>query len=163
MDCRNALLDAGGDTEAALAKLKAQGWLKAAKKVNRATGQGLVEAYIHQNGRVGALIELNCESDFVARTNEFKSLAHDIAMQVTAMSPCYITPDQVPEEQKGETNANCLLRQPYIKDPSRTVEDLVVEMMTRVGENIRISRFARFELGAPTLFNETGQIPEGST
>lgn len=162
MDCRNALLKTQGDIEAAYAELKAQGWSKAAKKAGRATKQGLVESYIHQNGRIGAMVEVNCESDFVARTDEFRSLVHELALQVAAMSPCYINPEEVPEEERENMTLNCLLRQPYIKDPSRTVGDLVVEMVARLGENIRVSRFARFELGEPAIFNETSQISEST-
>ena len=149
MDCHKALLEADGDTGKALDVLKEKGFLKAAKKADRATEQGLVEAYVHAGGRVGAMVELNCETDFVARTDEFKELAHNIAMQVTAMCPRFISEDEIPEGQEADIEATtaCLLKQPYIKDPCVTIGDIIIATIARVGENIRISRFARFELG----------------
>lgn len=151
MVCRNALIESEGDTAKALQILKDKGILKAQKKSERVTNQGLVECYIHTGGRIGAMVELNCETDFVARTDEFKALAHDLAMQVAAVSPQFITPDEVtPEaakEEEIELQAACLLLQPFIKDPTRTIQDIVTETIAKVGENIRISRFARFELG----------------
>ena len=147
MDCRNALLDTEGDVDKALQILKAKGLLKADKKSERATGQGMVEAYIHTGGRVGAIVELNCETDFVARTDEFKELAHCLAMQVTAMSPQFISEEDIPEGTDVEPQVACLLVQPFIKDPALTVKDLIVDTIAKVGENIRVGRFARFELG----------------
>lgn len=149
MDCHNALTETDGDIKKALEALTEKGFLKAAKKAGRVTKEGLVEAYVHAGGRVGAMIEINCETDFVARTDEFKELAHNIAMQVTAMCPQFISEDDIPEDQKADTEANtaCLLKQPYIKDPSLTIGDIVVATIAKMGENIRISRFARFELG----------------
>ena len=147
MDCRNALFDTEGDVDKALQILKEKGLLKADKKSGRATGQGLVEAYIHAGGRVGAIIELNCETDFVARTDEFKELAHCLAMQVTAMSPQFISEEDIPEGTDVEPQVACLLVQPFIKDPALTVKDLIVDTIAKVGENIRVGRFARFELG----------------
>jgi len=147
MECRNALLEVEGDLEKALQILKERGLLKAEKKADRATAQGLIEAYIHTGGRIGALVEVNCETDFVARTDEFKELAHDLAMQVAALSPQYISEEELPEGTDIEPQVACLLQQPFIRDPDRTVRDVIVEVIAKVGENIRVSRFARFELG----------------
>ena len=147
MECRNALIGSGGDLKKAAQTLKERGLLKAEKKAHRATTQGLVEAYIHAGGRIGAMVELDCETDFVARTDEFKELAHDLAMQVAAMSPQFILEEEVPEGADVEPQAACLLLQPYIKDPTRTVQDLVVETIAKVGENIKVGRITRFELG----------------
>ena len=147
MECRNALLEGEGDLEKALQILKERGLLKAEKKADRATAQGLIEAYIHTGGRIGALVEVNCETDFVARTDEFKELAHDLAMQVAALSPQYISEEELPEGADVEPQAVCLLQQPYIRDPEKTVRDVIVEVIAKVGENIRVSRFTRFELG----------------
>ncbi len=147
MDCRNALIECDWNLEKAAESLRELGYEKAAKKADRPTGQGLVEAYIHAGGRVGAMIELNCETDFVARTDEFKNLAHDIAMQVTAMNPCYIEKDERPEEAEEPAEVLCLLEQPFIKDQTRTIRDLIVETIAKTRENIRVSRFVRFELG----------------
>lgn len=148
MECRNALIDAEGNITKAMEDLKEKGCLKAAKKANRATEQGLVEAYIHIGGRVGAMIELNCETDFVALTDEFKELAHNLAMQVTAMCPQFISEEEIPPEQKDdfEVESACLLQQAYIKDQSMTVNDVIVQVISKVGENIKVSRFTRFEL-----------------
>jgi elongation factor Ts len=150
MECRNALIDSQGDIEKALEELKEKGYLKAAKKAERVTEQGLVEAYIHIGGRIGAMVELNCETDFVARTDEFKELAHNLAMQVAAMCPQFISEEEIPPEQKADIEAEtvCLLQQAYIKDPAMTVRDIIVQTIAKVGENIKVSRFVRFELGA---------------
>jgi elongation factor Ts len=149
MDCHKALIEANGDMEKALDTLKEKGFLKAAKKAERVTRQGLVEAYVHAGGRIGAMVELNCETDFVARTDEFKELAHSIAMQVAAMCPRFISEDEIPEGEETDIEAAsaCLLKQPYIKDPDVTIEDIIVQTIAKTGENIRVSRFARFELG----------------
>ncbi len=151
MECRNTLLEAKGDMEKALEILKEKGQLKAAKKAERVTNQGLIEAYVHTGGRIGAMIELNCESDFVARTNEFKELAHNLAMQVAAMCPQYVSKEEVPQGDDLEVETACLLLQPYIRDPGRTVQDVIVEAIAKVGENIKVSRFSRFELGAQVV------------
>ena len=147
MDCRNALLGAEGDTAKALQTLKEKGLVKAEKKAQRATTQGLIEAYIHTGGRIGAMVEVNCETDFVARTDEFKELAHCLAMQVAALSPQFISDEEIPEEVDTEPQVTCLLSQPYIKDTTMTVRDIIVETIAKVGENIKVSRFARFEVG----------------
>ncbi len=147
MDCRKALLEAEGDTEKALQILKKEGLLKAQGKTERVAAEGLVEAYIHCGGHIGAMIEVNCETDFVARTEEFKELAHNLAMQVAAMPPQFISEDEVPEGSEIEPEAACLLLQPYIKDISKTVQDVIVETIAKLGENIKVNRFTRFELG----------------
>lgn len=148
MDCRNALVGTKGNIEKALAILKAKGLLKAQEKAERTTGQGLIEAYIHTAGRIGALVELNCETDFVARTDEFKDLAHCLAMQVAALAPEYVSEDEVPEDTDINPEEACLLLQPYIKDPDRVVKDIIIETIAKVGENIRVRRFSRYELGS---------------
>ena len=148
MDCRSALIESQGDLNKAAELLKERGCRVAAKKADRVTAHGLVETYVHTGGRVAAMVELNCETDFVARTEEFKRLAHDIAMQVAAMNPTFVLAEQVPpgtEVPEGEVI--CLLDQAFIKDPSKTIKDLIVEVIARVGENIRVSRFTRFEVG----------------
>jgi len=148
MDCRKALLEADGDTERALQILKQQGLLRAKKKADRATTQGLVEAYIHAGGRIGAMVEVNCETDFVARTDEFKELAHRLAMQIAAMNPQCISREEIPEADDVNPQVACLLLQPDIKDPDRSVQDTIDEIIAKVGENIKVSRFARFEVGS---------------
>jgi elongation factor Ts len=147
MDCRNALIACGGDIEKALDFLKEKGLAKAQKKSGRSTEQGLIEAYVHTAGRIGSMIELNCETDFVARTDEYKELAHCLAMQVAALAPKYISEEEVPEGEEIDPMEACLLDQPYIKDPTRTVRDIIVETVAKVGENIRVRRFTRYELG----------------
>jgi elongation factor Ts len=147
MECRNALMEGKGDVDKALQILKERGLIKAEKKAGRATLQGLIEAYIHTGGRIGAMVEVNCETDFVARTDEFKELAHNLAMQIAALSPQCITQEEIPEGTDVEPQVACLLLQPYIKDPAKTVRDVIVETIAKVGENIKVSRFARFEIG----------------
>jgi elongation factor Ts len=147
MDCRGALVSCGGDIDKALEALKEKGLLKAQKKSERATSQGLVESYIHTAGRIGALVEVNCETDFVARTDEFKNLAHCLAMQVAAMDPKYISGKDVPKGENVVTTEACLMEQPYIKDPTKTIKDIITETIAKTGENIKVSRFIRYELG----------------
>lgn len=146
MDCKRALDETKGDFEKAVEVLRQKGLAQAAKRSERATEQGLVEAYIHTGGRVGALVELLCETDFVARTDEFKELAHDIALQVTATAPAAISEDEdgVREMEPGEL---VLLKQPFIRDQSKTIEDLIREAIAKTGENIKIRKVARFEVG----------------
>src|SRR3989344_5079965 len=131
-DCRKALEEAGGDFKGAEELLTVWGMAKAVQKEGRIVGAGLIETYIHTDGRVGAMVEVNCETDFVARTSEFKNLAHEIAMQVAAMKP---------------SDVNALLEQEYIRDQSIKIQDLVKETIAKVGENIVVKRFMRFELG----------------
>jgi len=148
MQCRKALIESEGDIEKALEILKQQSLFKAAKKAERPAVEGLIEAYIHAGGRVGAMIELNCETDFVARTNEFKELAHHLAMQVAAMSPQFISDEEFsPETNEEEPQTACLLLQADIKQPDKTVKEIIAETIAKTGENIKVSRFARFELG----------------
>jgi elongation factor Ts len=147
MDCRSILLETEGDIDKALEILKEKGLLKAQKKAGRTTNQGLVEAYIHTAGRIGAMIEINCETDFVARTDEFKEMSHCLAMQVAALDPQYISEEDIPEGTDVVPEEVCLLNQQYIKDPTKTVKDVITETIAKVGENITIGRFIRYELG----------------
>lgn len=146
MDCKKALLESKGDFDTAKEALKARGFEMALQKSNRALCSGLVEAYMHAGGRIGAMVEVNCETDFVARTDEFKSLAHDIAMQVAAADPLYLTAEEATGDELPEEV--CLLSQPFIKDPQKTVQDIIVEVVAKVGENVGVTRFSRFEIGA---------------
>ncbi len=177
VDCKKALQEAGGDIEKAVEILRKKGAAKAAKKAERATAEGIVVSYIHAGGKVGALVELNCETDFVARTEDFKALGHEIAMQVAAMAPEYVSREEVPAEvvekekevlreqalAEGKPehivekivegrlskffSEKCLLEQPWIKDDSKTIQDLLTEYITKLGENIKVKRFCRFEVG----------------
>ena len=147
MECKRALEEANGDVDAACAVLQERGYAMAKKKEDRVAEQGLVEAYVHTGGRYGALVELNCESDFVARTPEFKELAHDLAMQVVGANPRFVRPEDAPEGWELAEN-DCLLQQPFIKDPAKTVQDIVTETVAKVRENVRVRRFVRFELGS---------------
>ncbi len=147
MDCKRALQEAAGDVEAAQQSLVAKGMASAAKKASRATNEGLIESYIHSGGRIGALVELNCETDFVARTDNFKGLAHDVAMQVAAMAPLYVDVADAPEGESNDPQQTCLMQQPFIKDPTLSVRDLVNQAVGTLGENVRVGRFTRFSLG----------------
>lgn len=177
MDCKKALQEAGGDVEQAKKILRARGAQVAERRAGREAKQGVVEAYIHAGGPIGAMVEINCETDFVARTDEFKSLARDIAMQIAAMNPLVVAREEVPppllekekdnhrEEAKGEGKDEnaiekmvegrlekffqevVLLDQAFIKDPQRMIKDLIMEMAAKTGESISIRRFQRFELG----------------
>lgn len=130
-DCRRALEESGGKYQKALIWLKIHGIKKAEKKADRKTSQGLIDCYIHQNGRIGALVEVLCETDFVARTSEFKTLAHEITMQVASMNP---------------KNVDSLLKQDYIRDSSKTIESLIKEAIAKLGENIVVKEFKRLEI-----------------
>lgn len=171
IDCRDALAEAGGDLEKATEILRAKGLASAEKKARRTATEGLVEAYIHTGGRVGAIVEVNCETDFVARTEEFKRLARDLAMQVTASAPLYVRREEIPPDEVearrrifaaelvGKPAAAVdgklekwfreviLLEQPFIRDDTRQVRDVITETVAKVGENIQVRRFARFRLG----------------
>ncbi len=147
MDCRKALLEAEGVIEKALEILKEQNLFKAEKTSKHSTSEGLIESYIHTGGRIGAMVEVNCETDFAAHTNELRGLAHNLAMQITAMSPQFITPEEIPEGADVVAQEACLLLQPYIKNPSMTVQDIINEAIAKTGENIKVRRFVRFELG----------------
>ena len=146
-DCNRALLEVGGDMEKAVEFLKQRGTAVAEKKRDEVVAEGTVAAYVHHNKRIGALVELNCETDFVARTTEFKELAHDLAMQVAAVCPEYVACEDMPPESEADPQVVCLLSQPFIKDPTRMVQEVISETIAKVGENIKVRRFARFELG----------------
>ena len=147
MDAKRALDESGGDFAKAKELLRERGMAAAAKRAERSTGQGVVEAYIHGGGRIGALVEVNCETDFVARTEAFRTLARDIAMQVAAMDPSALTPEEVSTDLPGEAKEHALLTQAFIKDGSRSIQDLIQDVIAQTGENIRVTRFSRFELG----------------
>ncbi len=146
MDCRNVLAETDGDIEKAAAILKERNLYKAEKKQTRATSQGIIEAYIHSGGRIGALVELDCETDFVARTDEFKQLAHDLAMQVAAMSPKFVSKEEIPAGS-DLTESDCLLQQSFIKCAEMTIQDHIKQSIAKLGENIKVKRFTRFEMG----------------
>ena len=176
MDCKNALVEADGDIDRAIAILRERGLAAAAKKSSRDAREGLISSYIHTGGRVGVLIEVNCETDFVARTEEFQKLVRDLAVQVAGMTPLYIDADSIPadvlEAKKAELLADeatqkkpeairpqivegqlkkwfsqvCLYDQPF-RDEERSVRDLVTEKIATIGENIRVRRFVRYALG----------------
>jgi len=147
MDCKRALERSDGDMEKAEKLLAEWGLASAEKKADRVTAQGLVESYIHAGGRIGVIVEVNCETDFVARTEQFKGLAHNIAMQIAAQNPRVVAEDQLPHGFDGLPTEHVLLLQPYIRDSSRSIRDLVNEVIGKTGENIQVKRFARFELG----------------
>lgn len=177
MDCKNALKESEGDIEKAVEHLRVKGLAKAQKKASRTTTEGVVFSYIHPGNRIGVLVEVSCETDFVARTEEFHEFARDIAMQVAATSPMVIERDDLPvdvlekERQVFRTQAleqkkpekvvekivegrlekfyteSCLLDQPFIKDDEKTVRGLLNELIAKLGENIKIARFARFQIG----------------
>ncbi len=177
MECKKALQEANGDIEKAKQILRAHGAAVAEKRAGREAKQGVVESYIHTGGRIGAMVEVNCETDFVARTDEFKQLARDIAMQVAAMTPLVITREEVPaalverelnvylEQARGEGKPEevvekiaqgrlekyyqevVLLEQAFIKEPQRMIKELITDMTAKTGENVSIRRFQRFELG----------------
>jgi elongation factor Ts len=176
IDCKNALTDSNGDFEAAVLFLKKKGLATAAKKAERATSEGLIESYIHAGGKIGVMIQLNCETDFVAKNDGFKSLARDIAMHIAALSPQYVHRQEVPaalidkerdiakEQCAGKPEAaiekivtgkldkffadNCLLEQPFVKDPSITVQELVASLIAKMGENITVGKFTRYQVGS---------------
>jgi elongation factor Ts len=145
MDCKKALTDASGDMDKAVALLREKGLAQAAKRSGREASEGIVEAYIHAGGKIGVIVEINCETDFVARTSDFKELAHDVAMQIAATNPTELGDKEV---ENPDPNDLPLLQQPFIKDPKRTIADLVRDTAAKTGENVVIRRFARFELGA---------------
>ena len=159
MDCKRALVESNGDIKKASDFLKQQGLAKAEKKLGRAANQGLIEVYVHAGGRIAAMVELNCETDFVARTPDFKAIARDVAMQVAAMNPTYVSAEDVPEDawaaledehgdRKKAAEAVVLLNQAFIRDPKLSIQELVRQGVAKLGENIQVQRFARFEVGA---------------
>jgi elongation factor Ts len=177
MDCKSALAEASGNMETAIDVLRTKGIAKAAKKAGRTTGEGVVSSYIHAGGKVGVLLEVNCETDFVARTEDFLSLVKDIAMHIAAADPKFVRREEVTAEvlereraiykeqalQSGKPanvvdkivdgkvekfyGESVLLEQPFVKDPDKTINELVAERVAKVGENIQVRRFARFKLG----------------
>lgn len=147
MDCKRALEAADGDMKAAAGALMEAGLAGAAKKAGRAVLEGVVEAYIHTGSRVGSLVELNCETDFVARTDDFRQLARNLAMQVAAMNPKYVDRDSIDEDAGEVAEEDVLMEQIYIRDSSIKIEDLVKTMTAKVGENVKIGRVQRFALG----------------
>jgi elongation factor Ts len=176
-DCRKALAEANGDMEKAIEILRKRGLAKAEKKLAREAKEGIIDAYIHIGGRIGVLVEVNCETDFVARNEEFKKFVHEIAMQIAAMSPRWIKREDIPEEvvrkefeiyfeqskaegkpehiaekiAKGKLEKffeeNCLYEQIWVRDGKSKIEDLIKSMIAKFGENISVRRFARFEIG----------------
>ncbi len=177
MDCKKALAATEGDMDKAIDFLREKGLAAAAKKAGRIAAEGLVESYIHGGGRIGVLVEVNCETDFVAKTDAFKSLVKDIAMHIAAANPSYLRREEVPaaelehekmvlsEQARNEGkpekiiekmvtgriekyyNEVCLLEQPFVKDPDKTISDLITESIAKIGENIAIRRFTRYQLG----------------
>lgn len=177
MDCKKALVAMDGDIEKAIDELRTKGLAKAAKKAGRIASEGLVLAYIHGGGRIGVLVEVNCETDFVAKTDEYKEFVKDIAMQVAAAAPDYVRREEVPEDvlnrekdvlraqalEEGKPEKivekmlagriekfykeHCLLEQAFVKDPDKSIQDLVNEKISKIGENISIRRFVRYEVG----------------
>ncbi len=177
MDCKKALQETDGDMEAAVDYLRAKGAAKAAKRAERAVQEGTIGSYIHFGGKVGVMVEVNCETDFVAKNEEFQELAKDLAMHVAASDPIAVSPDDVPEDvverekkiileqvkNEGKPDhiaekivegklrkffeENTLLKQPFVKDTDKSVEELVTEASAKTGENIRVARFARFQVG----------------
>ena len=147
LECKDALLETGGDVEKAIEVLRLHGLEIAEGKKDRVASEGMIEAYVHHTRQIGALVELNCESDFVAGTHEFKELAHNLAMQITATSPQFISAEEIPKDSELSPQTACLLTQPFIKDPTKTVQDIITEVIAKVGENIKVRRFAIFELG----------------
>lgn len=177
MDCKKALTEANGDMEKAIEILREKGLAAAAKKAGRLAAEGIVDAYIHGNGRIGVLVEVNCETDFVANNEEFREFVRDVAMQIAAAKPEYVSREEIPaeviekereiyrhqalNEGKPEKVVEkmvegrlekffqevCLLDQPFIKDSDKTIKQLLTEKIARIGENITIRRFARFERG----------------
>lgn len=168
MESKRALDEADGNLEKAAEILRQQGLAKAEKKMGREAGQGLIHTYIHAGGRIGAMIELNCETDFVARTDDFKALAHDLAMQAAALPPRYINADELSDEEREAGIAEfgdekrflesaVFLSQPFIKEPRRSIDDVIRDAIAKVGENIVVRRIARFEVGESVREDEETQ------
>lgn len=177
MDCKKALVEAKGDVEKAIVFLREKGLASAEKKSARATKEGVVSSYIHGNGRIGVMIEVNCETDFVARNEKFQSFVKDVAMHVAAMNPRYVKEEDIPEDvkisemeiYKKQTEGSgkpanviekivegrfkkfceevCLLNQPYVKNPDQKIQDYIKENISIIGENISVKRFIRWQLG----------------
>ncbi len=153
-DCRKALEEAKGDMKEAMALLRKRGVELAAKKQDRQAKEGRIEAYVHMGNKIGVLVEVNAESDFVARGQDFCNFTKDLAMHITACAPLYVAKEEVPAEVlKHEKNkedyykAHCLMEQPFVKDPAITVKDLLVNVIAKLGENIVVRRFTRYKIG----------------
>ncbi len=144
MDCRQALTEADGDMEQARLALRAKGVATAAKRADKTAGQGLIHSYIH-GGRIGVLVDLRCETDFVAKTEQFKNLAHDIAMQIASMNPPAVSADDL--DADADTDAVALLDQEFIRDGSQTIADRINDVVAAIGERIEVARFTRYEMG----------------
>ncbi len=147
LDCKKALDKGNGNFDKAVEILREQGHAAAAKRAERETAHGVVESYMHHNKTMGAMVELNCETDFVARTEDFQALARQIALQVAGANPLYISKADIPAASEDSPKEVCLLEQAFIQDESKTVEQLIKDTVLKTGENIRVKRFARFELG----------------
>ena len=147
MDCKQALEDSEGNLDRAVEALRTKGLADTAKRVGRATNEGVIESYIHTGGRVGAIVELGCESDFVARMDEFRGMAHDIAMQVAAMAPDYLDREEIEEGDERPPAQVALLAQPFIKNSSSSVGEMVRELAAKTGENVKVIRFQRLAVG----------------
>ncbi len=147
MDCKRALEEADGDIAKAQKIIQAAGIARAAKRAERETAAGTVVSYIHHNSTLGALVELNCETDFVARTDDFKQLAKDVALQVASMSPKFLTKEEIPAGDDSDPKEVALLEQPFVREPSKTIGQMVTETSAKTGEKVVIGRFARFALG----------------
>ena len=147
LDCKKAVEQCDGDVARAIESLKEKGLAMASKRSERAVGEGVIASYLHHNSRVGALVELNCETDFVARNDDFKQVAYDIAMHVVASSPVYLCEEDMPADCELAAAEACLLSQPFVKDPSKSISDLITEVIARTGENVKVGRFSRIEVG----------------
>lgn len=147
LDCKKALDETNGNFDRAKDVLRKRGFEAGAKRADRATREGVIQSYIHHNSRLGVLLEVNCESDFVARTEDFRKLVQQIALQIAGANPLYVSPDEMPEGADRDPKEVCLLLQPFVQDESRTIEDLIGETISKTGENVKVRRFARFELG----------------
>ncbi|MDE2027922.1 MAG: translation elongation factor Ts [Candidatus Omnitrophica bacterium] len=154
IDCKKALEEAKGDFAKAKELLRKRGLEMAAKKGDRAAKEGRVEAYIHNGNKIGVVIEVNCETDFVARNEDFCQFTRDLALHIAAMNPKYIRKEDVPAEILGKEHdkdayikAHCLLSQAYVKDPGKSIQDLLNELVAKIGENIVVGRFVRFKVG----------------
>ncbi|MCH8816249.1 MAG: elongation factor Ts [Chloroflexi bacterium] len=147
MDSKRALVEVDGDEAKAVEVLREKGLASVARRAGRETSEGVIESYIHSGNRVGALVQLSSETDFVARTDEFTHLAKELAMQVAAMSPKYVDRGSVPDDAGDIPNEDLLMEQAYIRDPGQTIGDLVKDLAARTGENVHVGRFVRYELG----------------
>lgn len=178
MDCKNALTETEGNVDEAVEFLRKKGLASAAKKADRSTSEGLISSYIHAGGKIGVLVEVNCETDFVARNEQFQELVRDVALHIAAANPQFVSREDVPTETKEKERSVfmeqtkelnkpenvmekivdgkmdkflseiCLLEQAFVKDPDKTIQDLLTQAIATIGENITIKRFARFEMGA---------------